>query len=158
MLHIFPIISRVALRCLGKALQQVRARRKMETHSTTIHISKVMLEVSTLAYISQAADFGLQRAVCQEFGRINDTLGALQESIANLGLYRHSSCSRRSRDTSNARQARQDTRGHRPQARHHDRPHMRHVDEFLNRENAPPPQGQQRRWVDSSSSSPSPPR
>ena len=35
------------------------------------------------AYISRAAHLGLQRAVCQEFGRINDTLGALQESIAD---------------------------------------------------------------------------
>lgn len=42
------------------------------------------------AYISQATHFGLQTAVRQEFGRINETTGALQESIANLGRRHHS--------------------------------------------------------------------
>ena len=111
------------------------------------------------AYISQATHFGLQMAVRQEFGRINETIGALQESIANLGRRHHSSSSsHRTRSSSRTSHARDEPQGHRHQGRHHDRPHMRNMDGLHRQEYEPPPQGQPRRWADYSSSSPSPPR
>ena len=108
------------------------------------------------AYTSQAAHFGLQTAVRQEFDRINGTIGALQESIVNLGRRHHSSSSSHcTRSSSRTSHVRDEPQGHLHQARHHDRPHMRNVDGLHRQEHEPPPHVQPRRWADDSSSSPS---